>query len=448
MKPLTRPGRHALGCATLIIGALGACRSRSDGSSSANADPKASAQEATADSESLAAAQDPCTLLSASEAQRFVGDLETPPYRYDGTRASTTGNACIYRGRDGREIQINPSASGGADVGSALEDIPNKMGAALEKRGATGLDSMGHRVIQKMSDGPWDKASWIPGGSLFVTKGDAMVQVDVSGSSGKKEDAIAIATLAMPRLGNPLDYDGAKAVAAAPKPRAHPANACDFMTREEVESAIGKLSGDPMAGPDGSACTYTVETAHGTQTYPVNYEWEGGAKNYTMQKNSAATMSSAFGMPSTGKLDSMKLSGKQGEMIGALMKVASGGSMTTAPGAASTEGFRTDTTLAGPWDHAMLQHGTQLMAVRHDTFVLIMLTSADYPHAKALLAAIHANSRSDRDDDGTDAPQCERQQGEKVALVPVVVLGGRRIRSRLAAASLPGKIIIRRERCR
>jgi hypothetical protein len=59
-----------------------------------------------------------------------------------------------------------------------------------------------------------------------------------------------------------------------------------------------------------------------------------------------------------------------------------------APGASSTVGFRTDTTLTGPWDNASLLHGTQLIAVRHDVFVGMGLQSADYEKAKALLAAI------------------------------------------------------------
>jgi len=43
---------------------------------------------------------------------------------------------------------------------------------------------------------------------------------------------------------------------------------------------------------------------------------------------------------------------------------------------------------SGPWDSAMLLHGTQLQAVRHDVFVAMDLQSADYDKAKAFMGAI------------------------------------------------------------
>jgi len=73
------------------------------------------------------------------------------------------------------------------------------------------------------------------------------------------------------------------------------------------------------------------------------------------------------------------------KMIGGLMGLAGGGG---APGAATQVGFKTDTTLQGPWDSAMLMHGTQLFAVKNDVMVAMDLQSADYEKAKALLAVI------------------------------------------------------------
>lgn len=75
--------------------------------------------------------------------------------------------------------------------------------------------------------------------------------------------------------------------------------------------------------------------------------------------------------------------------ISGVMKIMGGDAAKgKAPGAVSTIGFRTDPTLAGPWDHAAVLHGTQLIGVRHDTFVGMSLESADYEKARALLAAI------------------------------------------------------------
>jgi hypothetical protein len=74
-----------------------------------------------------------------------------------------------------------------------------------------------------------------------------------------------------------------------------------------------------------------------------------------------------------------------GAAIGGLMKLVTGSA-----GAAVTEGLRTDTALAGPWDHAALLHGTLLMAVKGDVLVGINLAAADYDKAKALLGVICA----------------------------------------------------------
>jgi hypothetical protein len=378
-----------LSCIIAVIAAMAACKRNGDAAdtvsaaaTSTNGDSPISAMPRVSEN------QDPCTFLSAAEATKYIGALATPPYRSDDAHPNEGGDVCVYRSRDGRELQIKGGSGGGADVGSVLENIPKKLGAAMSAGGAPGMDTMANRVMAKGPPGPWDKATWIPGGSLFVTKGDQVLVVDVNGASGKESDAAEIATIATPRIGHPIDYDGAKAVALVPKPPAHSANPCEFISPSDVEAAIGKLAGAPVADSSGSTCTYRVETSHGTREYPVSYTWEGGAHAMNMVKHAQSMLGGLMGMPSSSPLDTMKPNGQMGEMIGGMMKAVTGGSMTTAPGAAATTGFRTDTTLAGPWDQAMLWHGTQLMAVRHDAMVGISLKSADYEHAKALLAAI------------------------------------------------------------
>jgi hypothetical protein len=344
--------------------------------------------------DSAADTHDPCTLLSAGEAAPYVGALAAPPYRASDGAADVRGDECMYRGTDGRQVTVRPDWHGGEVVGGVLRDVPNAIGNALSKAGATGMDTMTHRVMQQGPAGPWDQATWIPGGSLFASSGEAQVSIDVSGASGEERDAVALATLIMPRFDHPLDYDGARAVALAPKPRAHPANACDFMPRPEVEAAIGPLAGAPTSDVPETSCTYRVATAQGTRSYPVAFVWEGGRKNYMMLKHGMATVGGMLGVPSSSPLDTMKPAPQVQTAIGGLMKMVGGasgeGGASAAPGAAATIGFRTDTTLTGPWDDAALLHGTQLIAVRHDVFVGVSLVSADYARAKALLAAICA----------------------------------------------------------
>jgi hypothetical protein len=363
------------------------------------------------------AGQDPCTLVSASEAAPYVGTLTVPPYRAtdNDEKPAADGETCVYRGTNGRSFVIRPDWQGGQMMGRVLK-LPNALGKVLSK-GAPGMDSLSNRIAQQGTPGPWDQATWMPSGTLFATKGQTLVSVDVSGASGQKSDAVAIATIAMGRVGHPLGYDGAKAVSMVPAPKAHPSNACDLVPRSEVETAIGPLSAAPQPDSTGEECTYQVSTAEGSRSYPVAFTWENGGHAYNMQKHMMAMMGGMLGAPTSSPLDTLKPTGNMGAMMGALMKMANSAGQphssapspldtmkptaanlqkamsmastpTTAPGAVTTVGFTTDTTLQGPWDNASLLHGTQLLAVRNDVLVVMTLETADYAKAKALLATI------------------------------------------------------------
>jgi hypothetical protein len=330
--------------------------------------------------------QDPCSLLSAAEAKAYVGTLASPPYRASGDPATpnVAGGVCVYRGVDGRVLTVEPDWTGGKDMARAQNTVTSSASSISKSTGLTA----GTKVAQQDSIGPWDQATWYPNGALFVVKGSASIIIDVSGASGQKGDAYAIARTTVARIAHPLAYDGAKAVALAPKPVKHPANACDFVSRATVEGAIGPLSGAPVPDSDGNKCTYHVATAQGSRTYSVEFTWEGGQKNYNMLAHGPQMMSGMLGTPASTPMDTMKPTGQMGAMMSGMMKMVTGAPKSQAAGAPSTVGFQTDTTLKGPWDRAALMHGTQLIAVRHDVFVGMDLQSADYEKAKALMAAI------------------------------------------------------------
>jgi hypothetical protein len=334
-----------------------------------------------------ASAPDPCAYLAEGEAESFIGTLKMPPYRAsDDGIGDVNGDHCMYMGVDGRQLLVRAAPNSGA--GKIIQGVPNMLGGALAKAGASGMDSTAHRVMAD-TKGPWDQATWIPGGSLFVTKGDMDAGVDVSASSGQQKEAVAVATLMVSRFGHPLDYDGAKAVAMAPKPKSHPGSACDVLPTSSVEAAIGALSGAPEADPDGTTCRYHVASDKGLRTYSVEYVWQGGRKNYNMLVHGMSTLGSVMGgnIP-MGGLDSIPGDSNARKMIGGLMKMVGGGGSKAATGAVMQVGLKTDTTLKGPWDNASLQHGTQLLAVKNDVMVGMDLQSADYDKAKALLTAI------------------------------------------------------------
>ncbi len=332
----------------------------------------------------IATTHDPCTLLAAAEAEPYVGPLAVPPYRTSDGAADARGDQCLYRGRDGREITVRPMWHGGRAVGQVLQGVPAALGGVLSKADP-GFDTLVHRVMQPGPAGPWDQTTWIPGGSLFASKGDAQVSIDMSGASGQKEDALALARIIMPRFVRPLAYDGAKAVALAPRPKAHPAAACDLVPRAEVEAAIGPLAAAPSSESPPTLCMYRVTAAEGDRTYPVEFTWQGGQKSYRMLTHDMATVAGILGTPASTPLDTMHPSAGMGAAISGLMKMVTGSA-----GAAATEGVRTDTALTGPWDHAALLHGTLLMAVKGDVLVGINLAAADYEKAKALLGVICA----------------------------------------------------------
>jgi len=363
---------------------------------------------------SSARSHDPCTLVSASEATPYVGTITIPPYRAtDDNKPATNGDVCVYRGTNARVLAITPNWTNGQMAGRVMQ-LPNVVGKVLAK-GAPGMDSLANRVSQQGIPGPWDQATFMPTGVLMAVKGQTSLYVDVTGASGRKNDAVAVATIAMGRFGHPLEYDGAKAVTMVPAPKPHPANACDLVPRAEVEAAIGPLSAPPVGDSTGTECTYHVSTPEGSRSYPVSFAWEDGGHAYNMQKHMMSTMGSLLGTPTSTPLDTMKPTGNMGAMMGALMKMAGSagkpsgpspidtmkptaanmqsamriaGTPTTAPGAVTTVGFQTDTALQGPWDGASLLHGTQLIAVRNDVMVGMSLETADYPKAKALLATI------------------------------------------------------------
>jgi hypothetical protein len=340
---------------------------------------------------SAAPATDPCTLLAASEAQVYVGVLSTPPFRAnDDGVADARGSLCVYRGSGGRQVSIRWRSEGAAQAGSITEAVPNTLGNGLDKTGQSGMAATAHRVIAQGPEGPWDKASWIPGGSLFVTQGDRGADIDMTGASGKESEAVSIARQIVPRFDHPLAYDGARAAANAPKPKSHSGSACGVVPQAAVEQAIGPLQGAPTANGDGSQCAYRVATQQGLRTYTVEYVWQGGLKNYNMLKNGPSTLGSVMGggIP-MGGLDSMPQDAKTSAMIGGLMQMAGGGGGAgAAKGAATQVGFKTDSSLQGPWDNATLLHGTQLLAVKADVMVGMDLQTADYEKAKALLAVV------------------------------------------------------------
>lgn len=346
---------------------------------------------------------DPCRYVTAEEAQPYVGPLVAPPYRVspDNSLPNPTGDGCLYRGKDGREITVQYGPHGAQMAGTYARRIPAVMDRLLHNAsGQAGSGDQGTglatTVMGPAGPGPWDNSNWFPQGNLMAYKGDQAIIVNVSGANGGKDAAVDLATRAINRLPQPLDYNGAKAVAQAPKP-VKPMPPCDLVPRDKAEAILGKLSADPKPDSDGTACTYQVASADGDVSYKMGITWTQGYKGVNMMKHSMSTLlgplksaSNTFDVGKGPKVDipdkmpeMPKLDSSQQKMFGAFTKALGMPGM----GSAVARGLKTDTTLTGPWDTAALINGSWLMASKDDVGLTIILGTADYDKAKALVAA-------------------------------------------------------------
>jgi hypothetical protein len=349
------------------------------------------------------AADDPCRYLVASEVEPYTGPLVAPPFRANADSATPkrTGDACLYRGNDGRGVFVQYSAAGGKMAGTAGRRVPQVMdravGGAAGNQDGTEHQGMGASVMGPAGPGPWDNSNWFPTGTIIVFKGDASFDIDISATSAGKDAAVDLATKAIGRLGHPLDYDGAKAVALAPKP-VPKVPACDLIPRARAEAILGTLSHAPVADDKEAICTYTVASSDGDVKYAVAITWGNGYKQLNMLKHGmsnimgpmSATQSTLGGgglgkLPAAGEATPTvpPLDSGQQKMFGNFAK------MVGVPQAAGMgkRGTATDSTLAGPWDSAALVNGDWLIATRHDVAVTIEVGNADYDKAKALVTA-------------------------------------------------------------
>jgi hypothetical protein len=380
-----------------------ACARPKDQAAAGDSASATTAQSAAQTAAINADADDPCRYVTGEEAHPYVGPLVAPPYRVnaDNSLPNPTGDGCLYRGRDGREITIEYSPHGGQMAGTYARRVPavldrllhNATGQAGSNEQGAGLASA---VMGPAGPGPWDNSNWFPQGNLMAYKGDAVIMVDIVGANGGKEGAVDLGTKAVNRLSHPLDYNGAKAVALAPEP-VHPVPPCDLVPRDQAERILGHLSANPEPDSAGTACTYQVATADGDVSYKMGISWTQGYKGLNMMKHGMATMGPllngagqtfnvgrqgiAANVPSA--VPDIKLDSGQQKIVGAFSKALGMPEM----GAAVSRGLKTDTTMVGPWDGAALINGSWLIASKDDVSLTIILGTADYDKAKALLAA-------------------------------------------------------------
>jgi hypothetical protein len=393
--------RVAVGVVALTIAAASGCKQKSQPPGTASGATGTDTSALATSSTPASAGDDPCRYLAASEVEPYTGPLAAPPFRATDQDAvpSPSGDACLYRGKDGRGVLVGYSAHGGRMAGTVARRVPAVMDRIVGQAGGAqdgDAQGPGAAVMGSAGSGPWDNSNWFPTGTLIVFKGDASFDIDMSAANGGKDGAIDLATKAIGRLDQPLDYDGTRAVAFAPKPVPR-VPACDLIPRARAEAILGTLTTAPTADGDNTTCTYTVASADGDVSYPVAITWGNGYKQLNTLKRMMSSMTGALGAasktfdpghgPHVAVPSSMPempaLDPAQQKMFKAFSKAVG------VPGMAGVakRGMKTDSTLVGPWDGAALVNGMWLVASKHDVAVTINVGDADYDKAKALLAA-------------------------------------------------------------
>lgn len=223
---------------------------------------------------------DPCSLVSAAEAETVMGPLAEPPFRVDRNREpAVDGEWCFYRARDRRNVAVLVDWEEGeqqfemlAGTGQAITDI-----------------LAGYDPATDTLEGEWDRVG-APMGQFIALKGKTAVWVDPLGARIGLGGAARLTTLALRRVGAPLDYSGARATLAraAEPPRSR--NPCELVTRAEVEALMGPLKADPHPSEDGTECEFpTIQELFGSPvTRSLKVTWTDGFYAFGQERQGVA----------------------------------------------------------------------------------------------------------------------------------------------------------------
>lgn len=134
---------------------------------------------------------DPCSFLTAGEAEKVLGKLSVAPYRSrtSTSMASDNGGSCSYRTPKHRVLVLSPTWEGGQTqlkmVAITSQQTSKILGGSAE------ADTL---------EGPWDQVAGGPGGEVYFLKGDALIAMRYNTSSTDIAGAVALARIALGRF--------------------------------------------------------------------------------------------------------------------------------------------------------------------------------------------------------------------------------------------------------
>lgn len=369
---------------TLIVcaGALAAC-ARKDAQPGGAADYAAGAA-AAGDRE------DPCTLVSQAEAEKWLGPLAHAPFRADDPGdPSPTGKKCKFLAADGRYIYLEVDWTDGK-IGMSAVSIGGSLANVIFTDNNGKTDTL---------EGTWDEARWLGPGSFFALKDDVLVTAEVGAAKGGIAAAADLSSKALERVGKPIAYNGAKAAADAPRPREN-GDACALLTSADFEAIVGTLDGAPVPSGHGpeTGCLYHLRVKEGgAADLKLDVSWRHGFENFAGGKLVMGTVMGQFaGMKQavgktgeTTKAEAAKPTSPAGDPgMQKIFGVLKGLAKTQGIQMDNAGGLVHDTLVEGPWAEGAILGGVSFVAVKNDVQVNMGFRMLSIDQAKALMAKV------------------------------------------------------------
>jgi hypothetical protein len=137
---------------------------------------------------------DPCSLVTAQEAEAVLGPLVVPPYRsHESTPlAEGGGKSCAYLTKGHHALVLTPTWEYGGMTVEAIRSVGRIVAVV-----APGLNDVGADTL----DGDWEEAGGDPTtGQLYFLKGERLIELGYLLSSTDADGAVRLARIAMGRL--------------------------------------------------------------------------------------------------------------------------------------------------------------------------------------------------------------------------------------------------------
>ncbi len=318
--------------------------------------------------------QDPCRLVTQAEAEKWLGPLAHAPYRADDPGdPAADGKLCKFLGSDGRYITME------------VEWTDGKMEMKV-------MGMMGSLVNQVFTDnngktdtleGTWDEARWMGPGKFFAVKENVLVTADVAAAKGGIAAAADLSSKALERVGHLLAYNGAAAVAGAPKQR-ETGDACALLTAADFAANGASLDGAPVPSGHGPStdCLYHLNANGGPTELSISVSWRHGFENFAGGKQVMGAVLGGVGVPQQAPTAT-----KDPDMA-KMMGVLKGLAKTQGIHLNDNGGLVHDTLVTGPWAEGAILGGVSFVAVKNDVAVTMGFKTLTMEQVKALMAKV------------------------------------------------------------